>query len=72
MRLISVSKQKELIPDESIKMAFLRRPDIARLKTGEQESRWAKHLAKVNKFREFLATIPGIVMPRFPQKRRRV
>lgn len=52
---LTPDEQKQLIPDDSIKSAFLERKDIALLPQDEQETRWEEHLNTVNEFREMLS-----------------
>lgn len=58
-RLIDVNEQKQMIPDDEVRSAFLRRDDIKKLPRAEAAARWLKHLEKLNGFREALAKIPA-------------
>ena len=58
MRQLTVKEQKELISDDEVHTAFLKREDVARLSPDEQETRWQKHLIELEKFRQSLANIP--------------
>lgn len=61
VRIVPVDEQQCLIPDDVVRVAFMQREDIAVLDETEREKRWAAHLVGLNRFREFLATIPSIV-----------
>lgn len=45
---------EEIIPEASVREAFMRRPDIAPLPEGEREARWRAHREKVRGFLDFL------------------
>ena len=59
MRL-TVNQQKELIPDDSVKAAFMNRADIAALPEEERKTRWADCQKSLDKFRGFLSTRDSI------------
>lgn len=60
-RKLTPDQQREIIPDDSVHRAFLRRPDIQKLSPDEQERRWASHLESVNAFRQTLSEFKMIV-----------
>jgi Mor family transcriptional regulator len=60
---LSIEQQMELISDDSIHAAFLRRDDIAPLPHKEQERLWQEHLTKVNYFRKILSECDSIIIP---------
>lgn len=62
MRKLSVEQQKQIIPDDAVQAAFMRRPDIAKLPKQEREARWAKALVNINAFRGHLSTLDSIVI----------
>jgi hypothetical protein len=62
LKKLSVDEQKELIPDDSIRQAFLEREDIAALPPDEQEKEWQKALVNINKFRELLSGLDSYVV----------
>ncbi len=59
MKQLSVKQQQELIPDEDVRDAFMRRDDIRCLNASEKARRWELHLAALNRFREQLSEIPA-------------
>jgi len=61
-RKLSVDEQKEIIPDEAIRKAFVERDDIVNLSEEEQERLWQEALENINGFRKWLADIPTFVL----------
>jgi hypothetical protein len=62
LRKISVEEQRELIPDDVVKEAFMTREDIRSLPPEDRERRWAEHLKRLDEFRALLSGIPAIVL----------
>jgi hypothetical protein len=63
MKKLTVKQQKELVPDDDIREAFLNRDDIKCLSPAEQEARWKQAEIYINKFREQLSGIPAVILP---------
>lgn len=62
VRRVSEAELSQIFPDESIRAAFLARPDIARLPEEEQQRRWAQHRAVIGGFFGWLAKMDCYVM----------
>lgn len=61
-RKVSVDEQKRLIPNRSIRDAFMERPDISVLPEPEREQRWQAHQKHVDHFRTFLSRCDAVVV----------
>jgi hypothetical protein len=63
MTKLSADEQREIIPDDSVHIAFMRREDILSMATPEERERaWQEHLRKLNELRETLSRLDWIIL----------
>lgn len=59
----TLNRLQELLPEEAIRDAFMKRPDIAPLPAEEREARWLAHREHAKKFLEILLPLPWVKGP---------
>lgn len=59
----SVKEIKEVLPDASIRAAFMEREDIKKLSKAKREDAWKKHQVSLNSFFNWMSKCDSVVVP---------